>query len=226
MQHFLTILNQGLKGEFSQRERLLSPFLFAATFLLLFSFAAGELDPDTARKVFVAEAFLGVFFALEIVFSRTFEAELDDQVFDLLRLYPIPATTWFWGKYALVSLVGSVLSIPTLVLASMFSGVDISPLDPVIVLTVVLAIFGLSAIGILISALVTTATAKQILYPLLYFPLTTPILLASVNATLFYIETGQVNDLVYKWLGMLVAFDAIFAAIGCILFAELVETDG
>lgn len=219
------LVSQGLKVDLANRERIVSPLLFAATILLLFSFAIGQIPAEFHARFFAAEAILTIFFALEIVFSRIFEPDQQDRVYELIRTYPVSPVSWFFAKYTQVLIFGIILTLPAIFLAAMFSG--IAPeilLDPSLLVIFVGGQAGIAALGILLSAATQTSNARQILYPLLYFPLSTPVLLAMTNTLLIYVENGKMDSVAWKWLGLLLGIDVIFVTLGALLFGELVET--
>lgn len=223
-QQFLIMVRQGLRAELADKERIVSPILFGVTLLLLFSFALGDIPAELRRSVYVAETFLTLFFALQLSFSRLFEPDRQDRVFDLIRSYPISFTAWYLAKYGLVMLIGLITLVPTMFFSAFLHHSDQDPLFswPVVGIAF-LALAGLAALGILLSAMTLKANSRQILYPLLYFPLTTPVLLAATNAALTFLEVKQWTGNVRAWSTLLLAFDAIYFTLGLLLYGELVD---
>ncbi len=221
---YRTIVAQGLRAEFADKERLISPALFSVTMLLLFAFALGEVDASLKARVYLAETFLTAFFALQLSFSRLFEPDRQDRVFDLMRSYPVSHTAWFLAKYTLVVLLGLAVLLPTMLFGAFIHHTDKAPVFSWTVCGIaVLALAGLAAIGVLLSAMTLKANSRQMLYPLLYFPLTTPVLLAAVQASLLHMEPGSSPDALKAWLGLLSGFDVIYFTLGVLLFTELVD---
>jgi heme exporter protein B len=222
------ILKQGFAAELSDKERLLSPVLFAMTLLLLFSFAMGNLDESLRTRIYTAQSFLTAFFALQLSFSRLFEPEQRDSVFDLMRTYPISHAAWFLAKYTLLLILGGLILVPTMVFGAFLQQTVRTPLLHLPVFGVAfLALAGLAALGLLLSVMTLKANGRQILYPLLYFPLTTPVLLAAVQASLLYMDHAALDAIqqttAQSWLGLLAAFDVIYFTLGLLLYSELVD---
>lgn len=227
-QQMRVLVGQGARAELADRERLISPVLFAVTLLLLFAFAMGDIDEGMRQRLYVAETFLTAFFALQLSFSRLFEPDRQDRVFDLIRTYPVSHTAWFVAKYLLVLMLGSATLAPTLVIGAFLNQTQRLSLFSWFICGVgVLALMGLAALGVLLSALTLKAQARQILYPLLYFPLTAPVLLAATQASLAYMNGKEaltwIPEAAKPWLGLLLAFDTIYLTLGVLLFTELVE---
>ncbi|MFW7378843.1 MAG: heme exporter protein CcmB [Oligoflexus sp.] len=221
------MLVQNIKVEWSNSERWISPLLFATTMLLLFSFAIGRLDDEVIAKVFVAETFLTALFALQLSLSRTLEPDTQDRVFELLRTYPLAPTAWFLSKYLLVLLTGGLIVMPTILLSSFFhaeSGVSL--LHGPVFIVALLVIASLGSLGVLLSTMTMRAGSRQILYPILYFPLTVPVLLSAVESSkAIIINQRSIAELMSSWLGLLIIFGIIYLTLGLLLFSELVKPE-
>lgn len=222
--HFKIMVRQGVRAELADKERIVSPILFAMTVLLLFSFAMGKVEPGLRLKWYTAETFLTAFFALQLGFSRIFEPDREDKVFDLLRSYPLSHGAWFLAKYTLVFLLGAIILVPTMLFGALLLHDPNTPLLSLPLFAVaILALAGLASLGVLLSAMTLKAEAKQLLYPILYFPLTTPVLLAAVQSTLALDEGSAFAGTSGAWLGLLACFDIIYFTLGFLLFPELVD---
>jgi heme exporter protein B len=221
---FRHIVAQGLKAEFAEKDRLISPLLFAATMLILFSFAVGEVSNEIVIKIHLAQTFLTMMLALQTSFSRIFDPDERDRVFELLQTYPLNHYAWFLGKYFLVLLLGLSIVVPTMI----FSGIlhdspTIHLLNPMVFLVAGLSLIGLVALGVLLSALTLKASGKEVLFPLLYFPLATPILLAAVQSSANFLDPN-IQTAPWQWVGLLCSFDVVYFTLGLLLFGELAES--
>lgn len=224
VRQFRLIFAQGVKAELADRERLISPILFAMTMMLVFSFALGELDESLRPRVYLAETYLTAFFALQLAFSRLFEPDRQDRVFDVIRTYPVSHTAWFLAKYCLIVLLGAATLVPTMIFGAFLHQTARGTLFSWNVLGIAgLSLAGLAAMGVLLSALTLKSAARQMIYPLLYFPLTAPVLLAAVQASLVALETGEIAGQARAWTGLLLAFDTIYLTLGVLLYSELVD---
>ena len=227
IRQLMVLLGLYVKLEFKKPERLLSALLFSVTFLLVFMFAMGKVEPAMVPPLFIAEAFLAGFFALQLSFARSLEVDSQDGVFSLLRSYPLAPAAYFTAKYLLVLLTGCLILLPSLFFAAFFHmDARQSLLIPEIFLIAFLSLFGLVAIGVLLSTLTLGAHSRQVLYPLLYFPLVTPVLLAAVESSRGILLNGySLGDMFQSWLGLLVVFNVIYTTLGFLLFGELVKAE-
>ncbi len=218
---FIRIVRQGFRVEFQEKERLLTPLFFAALMLLLFNFVLDEQAEAVQVKLFVAEIFLTMLFALHLCFSRIFEADAEDRAFEVLQTYSLHRLAWFAGKYCLAMIFGLLVIVPMILLSGLFHGQATLFLlySPALWGVVVLMLAGLSALGVLLAAMMLKARGREVLFPLLYFPLAIPVLLAASEAVLGFISGSAAA---WQWLGLLLGFDVIFITLSAVLFAELV----
>jgi len=217
----MTLLAQSLRVDLSARERLITPLFFAAIILLLFSFAIPEQDPNLRSRMMVAESQLAIFFALQIAFSRAFESERIDRVFDHLRLVPIESSAFISAKILHVVLIGAITMAFTGILSVILQGQELAVLaDPIVLGGSFLTLLGLSGLGVLLAAITLRADGHQILFPLLYFPLSVPVLLSSTEALVLWLERHSWDDTLRGWSVILIAFDAIYLTMAILLGAE------
>lgn len=204
--------------EKGRSERWLTPMLFAAIVLLLFSFAFAGIPADRfGPSLFLGEAYLAGFLALQICYSRILASEATDGVLDLLKCYPIAPTALYLSKLLLALVMSIGILIPTFILAHVFLNVVFVTEVAVVA---VLALVGLSALGVLISILTLSARGKQVLFPILYFPLTIPVLLAALEVSQGLYQGSTLGELLPSWLGLLLILDGVYLALGLILFDE------
>ena len=232
MKRFLTqyraLLWQALQVEWSNSERWMSPLLFSTTMILLFAFAFGKVDVAFLPQLYIAATYLTASFSLQIAFSRVLEPDTQDRVFDQLRTYPISPSAWFLSKYTVVILLGVLILLPTLFLSNLFLNNEgpVSLLNSSVLIVAVLMLLSLGAIGVLLSTMMLRSNAKQILYPLLYFPLTVPVLLSAVESSRMILVDGKdLSYLMSSWLGLLVIFGIMYFTLCLLLFGELIKPE-
>lgn len=224
-QSVATLLTQSLRVDFSAKERLITPVFFAAIILLLFSFSIPEQPPQMRSRMMVAESMLAVFFALQIGFSRAFEAERTDRVFDQIRLSPVDGSAFIVAKLLHVLLIGGGTTFFTLGLSLLLQGQDLSLIfDPVVLGGFLLTLFGLAGLGVLLAAITLRAEGQQVLFPLLYFPLSVPVLLSASEALVQWLEVRKWDETMRGWSIILLAFDAIYLTMTVLLGTESVDT--
>lgn len=208
--------------EKGRAERWLTPMLFAAIVLLLFSFSFAEIPPEKyGESLFLGEAYLAGFLALQICYGRILASETDDGVLEQLKTYPIPSYALYISKLILALVMSVAILIPTFILAHVFLNIAFLPEVAGIAL---LALVGLSALGVLISILTLSARGKQVLFPILYFPLTIPVLLCALEVSQALYRGEPLTAMLSSWLGLLLILDGVFLTLGLILFDELLAS--
>jgi heme exporter protein B len=195
-------------------------FAFGATALLLFSFAIGP-DSSALRQHASGFLWLALMLASTLTLSETFRAETEHRALEGLLLLPTGDRAIFYGKalanWLELSLLGVILVPVTVVLYDAGTS-RLLPLLGVILLGTA----GLAAPGTLYAAMAAGSRARQLLLPMLLFPLVVPVLLASVKATSLLILGDPMNQL-ESWCTLLVAFDAIYWSLCGLLFGKVIE---
>jgi heme exporter protein B len=218
------LLSHSLRVDISSKERLITPIFFALIILMLFSFAIPDMEQAMRSRMMVAESQLAIFFALQIAFSRTFESERMDRTFDYLRLSPVAASAFITSKVLHVLLIGGGTMVFTGILSILLQGQDLGQIaDPVVIGSAFLALLGLTGLGVLLASITLKAEGHQILFPLLYFPLSVPVLLCSTEGLVHWLETHQWDSTMRGWSIMLMAFDVIYLTLTILLGTESID---
>lgn len=218
-----TLLRQYLTIEITNKERLLTSLLFAASVLLCFTFAFGKIDRTLAPGLFLGEAFVGGFLALQIYLGRITDIESQNKVFEVLRTMPLKGEAWFCAKYFYVVIMSCLTLIPTILMAALFlADRQRSFLDLGVMAIAVFAVLGSSAIGVLLSLMTMGTKQRQVLFPILYFPLVSPIIIAAVEGSrAILVDSVPINQLWGSWLGLLGVTDTIYCCLGYLLYGML-----
>jgi heme exporter protein B len=211
------VAGKDLRAEVRSKYALGAVLPFAATMLLAFGFALGP-DRLLLQRAAPGLLWLAALFAAVDLFQRSYQAEADAGALDGLLLAPVHKGDIFLGKAAAAAVQVLVLLLgPGLIVVVLF-GLNLAR-APLLLLTAVLGVVGLSALGSLFG-LLTVLGRRQAALPVLVLPLVTPVLIAAIRATATLVEGGAG---VGGWLGVLVAFDAMFLAAGYLVFGHLLE---
>lgn len=229
MRAFRTILRQTLRAEFADRERLVSPLLFAMVILVVVAFTFGEPAPESRPAAFIAQVFLSLVLATQTALARAFDPEQQDRAFDLLRASPVSPTSIFLAKLAVVVMQGATILVPSVAVSALFCGVALPP-DRLAAFAglSLLTVAGLGSLGVTLAAMTLKAHARTVLFPLLYFPLATPLLLAGTQGGIAIIAPETIYSAgatVNGWVTIAASTNLIFLSLGILLFGELVKSD-
>ncbi len=217
------VLKKDWQLEWRTRARLTALIFFSLSTLLLFSFAMGP-DTNALRAHAPGYLWLALFFASVLSLGESFRVEGENQALLGLLLTPVEPRAIFLGKvFGNASLLFG-LSLLLLPVSVALYDIDLSR-APLSLLTVLfLGSIGISAPGIVYSAISANARARDVMLPLLLFPVLVPLLLASVNATRFSLGPDPQEQL-GSWLKLLTAFDLIYLSVGFLVFPKVVEED-
>jgi heme exporter protein B len=215
--YFVTHLVKDLQLEWRSKNAINSMLFFALLVVVLFSLA---FDPtrESSRQIAGGILCVAAMFASVSALNQAWARELRNQVLDAQRMTPAPAAALFLGK-ALANFL--FVTVVELVLAPVFViFYNLHALGNAWLLALVLPLgtWALVVNGTFFAALSVRTRNRELLLPLLLFPLFIPALLAMVLAT-NYILTGEQDP--GLWIKMLFGYDVIYTTI-CLLLFEVV----
>jgi len=213
-----TILAKDLRIELRTREVVYTAGLFSIVLVTVFVFSGFE-STEIARGAAPGVLWVSIAFTGTIVFSRTFQREREEQAIVALLLVPKIIDALFAAKllFNIFLMIGVQLLLVPAVMATFSVSVD-APFALVLVL--LLGTLGFCAMGTVLSAALATVKLREVLLPMLLFPLCIPLIVAGVRATSVLMGGGgAIGD----WVGMMVAFDVLFLVLARWLFGEAVD---
>ncbi|MEC7947639.1 MAG: heme exporter protein CcmB [Myxococcota bacterium] len=215
------VLKKDLLIEWRARSRAFALACFMVTILLLFSFAVGA-DAATMRTHAGAYLWLSLLLSSTLLLAQSFQVETESGAIETVMLAPTTPPALYYGK-ALANLVQLLLLAAVAVpfVLGLFDGA-VRESVALLAVTVALGCAGLAAPGTLYAALTARLGARQLLLPLLLFPLVVPCLLASVKATAL-VMMGDPMEQVPSWLQLLTAFDVLYWAVCGVLFGRVID---
>lgn len=213
------VMWKDLSAELRSRELLSAMLVFALLVILIFNFA---LDLDVSARFSVTSGVLWVTFAFAgtLGLNRSMAVEKDRGCLDGLLLAPVDRAAIYFGK-AIGNLV-FMLIIEIIVLPVYSALYNVNLFIPGLLVVTLLGSIGYVAVGTLLSTMAVQARTRDILLPILLFPVVLPVLLGGVKASGFFLE-GREMDLIWPWINLLITYDVIFIAIAFMVFDYVVE---
>ncbi|MBV9168919.1 MAG: heme exporter protein CcmB [Chloroflexi bacterium] len=209
--------------ELRARETAVAGVVFAVLVLVVFSFAF-DLRVETAAQVAPGVLWVTVTFAGVLALGRAFTRERDRRTLEGLLLAPMDRAVLYLAK--VIAMLASMLVVEVVAVPAAIGLFNLVIDLPLLVLSLVLGTIGLAGVGVLFSAIAAHTRAREVLLPLLLFPIQVPVILATVKSTAAAIYVPGVDPPEPgQWLGLLVAFDAIFLALSVVLFEFAIEED-
>ena len=213
-------LRKELLLQWRTRGQMMAVLVFGATALLLFSFAIGP-NAEMLRTFSAGFLWLGLLLSSTLTLAESFHSEMENRALEGLLLLPSDPRALYYGKaianWLQLTILGCAL-VPVMVILYDAGTLQLLKLLAIIMLGAA----GLSAPGTLYAAMTSQVKAKQMLLPLLLFPLIVPALLASVKATSLVI-LGDPMGQSKAWITLLGAFDLIYWSLCGLLFGRVVE---
>jgi heme exporter protein B len=206
-------------AEFRSRELLSAMLVFSLLVILIFNFA---LELDIRTRATVASGVLWVTFAFAgtLGLNRSMAIEKDRGCLDGLLLAPVDRSAIFFGK-AIGNLI--FMALVELIVLPVFSVLyNMNLFHPGLLLVVLLGSIGYVAVGTLLSSMAVHARTRDVLLPILLFPVAIPVLLAAVKASNGFLQAVEMAD-IWPWLNLLIVYDVIFIAVSFMVFDYIVE---
>ena len=216
----LTIAAKDLRAELRTKEALNASLAFSVVILVLFSFA---FDPgsDQFQEFSGGLLWLVYSFAGALVLNRSFAREVHNDCLDALIASPVPPSALFLGKtlanYALL-LVVEVIS---LAVFALFYNAHFWPQLPWLLVILALGTWAMTVIGTMFSALTVNLKLRELMLPILVYPLLIPVLMAAMKLSTDLIAGLPLGGDNALWLRVLAVFNFIFTAL-TVVFIDVV----
>ncbi|WP_376794376.1 heme exporter protein CcmB [Thermogemmatispora sp.] len=213
----LAILGKDIRYELRSKQTWLGMGLFALLVFVIFNFAF-DLRVENRAAVVPGALWVAFVFASLLGLGRTIAAEREGGSLDRLLLCPVDRRAIYLAK-----LLGNLLFIGVVELVALpiFAALFSVPLFSGELLPIVLlGTLGVAIIGTLFSVMTAATRARELLLPLLVFPLIVPVVIAAVRATGALMIAAPAEP---PWLGLLAAFDVIFLSLALLTFSYIVE---
>jgi heme exporter protein B len=189
--------------------------------LLLFGFALGP-DAEALREAAAGALWLAILFAGVLAFNRSYQLELDGGALEPLLLYPAPRWTIFVGKVVANLLFVLLVELIVVPVAAILFHVSVSGAWLAQAGVLLLGSVGFVSLGTFYAAMASRSRAREVLLPLLLFPMLVPVLLAAAEASKAMLSGDPMNE-AGAWIRLLAAFDIIFVVASVFAFDSVIE---
>ena len=220
LSYALAIARKDLAIEFRTKESLNAAGAFSIVILLLFSFA---FDPasDTINEMAGGLLWLVFAFAGALIFNRGFARELPNECLDALMASPVPAASLLVGK-AMTSLVLLIIvEFVSLFVFGIFYNMNWWKHGFELFVVLVLTTWGISIVGAVFGALTVNLRLRELMLPVLIYPLLIPLLMAAIELTTALLNNEPLTPDVMIWGRVLLVFDIVFTGLS-VLLAEAI----
>jgi heme exporter protein B len=218
-QAMTAVVWKDLAAEWRSRELLSAMLVFALLVIFIFNFAL-ELDPATRASVTSGVLWVTFVFAGTLGLNRSLAVEKDRGCLDGLLLAPVDRTAIYFGK--MIANLIFMLSVAVIVLPLYSILYNTNLFNPGLLLVIFLGSEGYVAVGTLLAAMAVQTRTRDILLPILLFPVIVPVLVAAVKASGGYLDALPVEE-IRPWINLLLVYDVVFTAVAFMVFEFVVE---
>ena len=205
--------------ETRNKDVIVAVSVFALLVLMIFTFAI-DINQVNAKLtgpgiLWASNAFAGV-----TGLNRAFALELEGNTLEALMLAPISRDLIYAGKMFgnfLFITAAQIIVIP--IFAVLF---NLAVLRWEMLVVSLLTTIGFSAIGTLFAAMTIRVRAREVMLPLLFLPVVTPLIMAAVESTSHVVNDSSWPE-IYQWIQLAIAFDIAFIVVSAFIFQQILE---
>ncbi len=220
MRAMSAVIWKDLSAELRSRELLSSMLVFALLVILIFNFAL-ELDATTRATVTSGVLWVTFVFAGTLGLNRSLAIEKDRGCLDGLLLAPVDRTAIYFGKAASNLVFILIVAAIVLPVYSVLYNTNLFA-HPGLLLVILLGAEGYVAVGTLLATMAVQTRTRDMLLPILLFPVVIPVLVAAVKASSAYLQVLPAEEIT-PWINLLVTYDIVFTAVAFMVFEYVVE---
>jgi len=221
LSHLSALLWKDLLIELKSRETIISMFLFSVIVILIFNFAF-EGDIKTITKLSPGLMWTTFLFFGVLGLNRSFTLEKENNSLQGTLLAPVDRSVIYLGKFISNLIFVLFVELISLPLFAIFLNVNLFENFSNLWLILLLGTIGFISVGTLFSAISVNTKMREVMLPLLLFPISTPAFIASVKCTSAILRNRPIETY-SNWLGILILFDVVFFVTSFLIFEFVVE---
>ena len=206
------VTRKDLVIEFRSREVVYTTLFFAVSCVLVFAFGfvreGAAVDDAAAGILWIAIAFSGT-----LALGRAFERERQNDTLRALLLAPVHRPALYVGKLAGVLLLLAVVEVIVVPLVALMFHAPLFAHPFLTAGLLAAGTLGFAAVGTLFAAMLVRARSRDVLLPILLYPITIPVIIAGVRGTAALLQPDTDLAVARMWLSMLLSFDAVFVTL-------------
>jgi heme exporter protein CcmB len=219
--HAARVAAKDLRIELRSREIVYTMTFFGALLVVVYAFVF-PADDKLARAATPGMLWVTIAFAGTIGLGRAFDRERENDTMRALLLAPVPRLAVFLGKaISITVLVLAVAVVVAPLLALFLNAPLLGHLGP-LVLAIALGAVGFSVVGTVFAATLLKVRSRDVLLPVILYPLLIPMFVAGTSATAALLEVPQNVDKLWYWIGFLGIYDLAFLVVSVWIFESMV----
>ena len=216
----LLILRKDFAIEVKSREILYTTLLFALSCVLVFSIAfvrEGEPLEDAAAGIL----WIAIEFAGTLALGRTFERERSGETLRALLLAPAPRAAIYVGKMLGIVVLLTVCELLLVPLVALLFRSRLFEQPVLLVALLLTGTIGFAVVGSLFAAMLVRARTRDVMLPILLYPMTIPLMIGGVRGTVALTQTPVDQASAVMWIVLLLCMDTVFLVLALWTFEPL-----
>lgn len=213
------IVWKDVAAELRTKEAVSSMFVFALLTIVIFNFAL-DLTPVNTADVAPGILWVTFTFAGVLGLNRSFLREKDQGCLEGLMMTPVDRSALYFGKLLANWLFITVIEVIAWPVFGIFFNLPVLRL-PIVPITL-LGTLGFVAVGTIFAAMAVNTRLRDVLLPIMLFPIVVPVVIAAVKSTGAVLNGRPLSE-VSHWFQLMIAFDLLFVAASFMLFDHVLE---
>ncbi len=213
-----------LKKDFAIEARSYEIFsttlFFAVACVVIFSFAFVR-DGEATAQIAAGVLWIAIAFSGTLALGRTFERERYGETIKALLMAPAPRSAIYLGKLLGILALIMATEVVLLPLVALLFEAPLFRFPLLVIPLVVLGTVGFAAVGTLFAAMLVRVRTRDVMLPILLYPITIPVIIAGVEGTAALVAAEPNPAMAQLWLAMLAFFDVVFVTLSLWTFEPL-----
>lgn len=226
----LALVQKDLLTERRSKAAFNAMAFFAAMVLFIFSFALGPDAPAMSagpgqtllQYLWPGLLWVAIFFTGILALGRSFQVEMESGGMEALRLYPGDKKAIYAGKLVANLLILAAMEIILIPVSAVLYNIDLIPKLPALLGVVALGTLGFAAVGTFYAALTANLRARDVMLPVLLFPIMVPVVVAAVKATTLIIRGDPMHEM-WTWVRIIGLIDLVLLTVCTLTFEFAIE---
>jgi heme exporter protein CcmB len=214
------VVRKDVAVEVRSWELVSTTVFFAFTCVLVFAFALVE-EGRAVADVGAGILWIAIAFSGTLALGRTFERERQTETLRALMLAPADRPAIYLGKLTGILLLMGLTELMLVPLIGLFFQAPIASRPLHLVALIAAGTLGYAAVGTLFAAMLVRARSRDVMLPILLYPITVPVMIAGVRGTSALLQEPAEPTLAVMWIAILASFDVVFVTLALWTFEPL-----
>lgn len=216
------LIKKDILNELKTGGALISMLIFSLLVVVIFSFTL-ELILPKVKLLGAVLIWMTIIFASVIGLNYSFSVEKENAAIKAVMLTPVDRGVIYMGKMLSNLIFILIIELFTVPVFLLFSNYPLMKVIPPLTIVLMLGTAGISSVGTILSAISTSTKRRDILLPIILFPIIIPVLIGSIRCTEIIFLGRSLRLEAGNWIAMLGAYDILFIVVSFLIFEFVLE---